>query len=715
MAAAGAAALPGAAGAGGAPMPVALPPSNYRDRFSDAQFDLLQGQYQGLYTEQSVSPLGGAAQPPNTQTLLSGAIRATDFSASVAYAMLVREPTGNLRVKTFLNLARFYTFPGAPASGWDGRLFAQQGDIISGAGGFVHFNLVEWPQDSFNLTNTVPALMIGEVTAAVAALGDAEDILDPPNPAAATTEEIRTRRAIPLGAQIASLTLGRELTPQEFWSQVCVHILNTPVLNAACQHVVNWGRAAITEVQAANSTVVNEVTPLDLIVMDAPLLNSRLQLIHRDLTGLVAPGGPNPMNQVAQAMGAFTTEAREARRMAQANRVMDKKPKEPSDRWKSLLPALLKLCEVADQTALPPLYHQIAKGTKREELPTFQGDINRVAAADISYNREPPVVSAKMLRRLVDLEWAAHDDSDLEGGLTPWHTIYVSKGQQADLQRNAAKYNLLVGGDTVSYADVDQFEAIDAHVSVPTKFSQVKRSLESYVLTCSSGLGVAHRWTQEARSSVHSAQRHEFELEEKVEQRPELCGSIIRWFSLRHNQFFRTQRLVLNVHEAVVPSLVSIWNEILLDCWIPPPLPNAYHKAVTITKQDDATAISNITESTAGTSHYGQTVGSYGQTVGSSDPAKDKSRSSGSASLNNKIDAKVKELAGVGWKSRQVQWKFSTEWPKNKDGIDMCLPWHISGCYTNCRKNKDHREQTAEERTLLCEFLEKNFEEWRKN
>jgi hypothetical protein len=108
-------------------------------------------------------------------------------------------------------------------------------------------------------------------------------------------------------------------------------------------------------------------------------------------------------------------------------------------------------------------------------------------------------------------------------------------------------------------------------------------------------------------------------------------------------------------------------------------------------------------------------VGSYGQTVGSSDPAKDKSRSSGSASLNNKIDAKVKELAGVGWKSRQVQWKFSTEWPKNKDGIDMCLPWHISGCYTNCRKHKDHREQTAEERTLLCEFLEKNFEEWRKN
>jgi hypothetical protein len=265
------------------------------------------------------------------------------------------------------------------------------------------------------------------MTAAVTALAGPEDILPAMDPNAANVEEIRTRRAIPLGAQLAELTIGQSLSPQQFWYQVCVHILNTPPLLATCQHVINWGRAALTEVQAANGTVTPEVTPLTLIGMDGALLNHRMQFVTRDLIGLVGNSSVNPMNQVAQAMGAFTAESRAARQLAQENRVADKRPKSPSDRWKTLLPTLLKLCEVQDQTALPPLYKEIAKGTKREELPAFQGDLNRVAAADTTYNREPPVVSAKMLRRLVDLEWAAHDDTDLEGGLTPWHTIYVSK------------------------------------------------------------------------------------------------------------------------------------------------------------------------------------------------------------------------------------------------------------------------------------------------
>eukprot|EP00978_Attheya_sp_CCMP212_P034418 scaffold143976_cov43-Attheya_sp.AAC.3 len=341
---------------------------------------------------------------------------------------------------------------------------------------------------------------------------------------------------------------------------------------------------------------------------------------------------------------------------------------------------------------------------------SFQGDLNQAAAADISYNCEPPVASAKMLRRLVDLEWAAHDDSDLEGGLTPWHTIYVSKGQHAELQRHAAKYNLLVGGDTVSYADVEKFDAIDTHVSLPVKFFQVKRSLEAYVLVCVSGLGHGHCCTNMARLSVQAAQRYEFELEEKFERRPEMCANVIRWFSLRHNQFFKSQCLALNAIDAVVPSLSTIWDEILLDCWMPPPLPTTYRQVIT---GDATTESSNLTGTFAPTGSAMDAAGSKGTNAGpGTQPG---TRSTGTASINTKIDSTVKELAGVGWKSRQVQWKFAKEWPTNKDGMDMCLPWHTSGCYTNCRKSQDHRPQMEEEKATLCKFLEKNFDEWRKN
>ena len=121
-----------------------------------------------------------------------------------------------------------------------------------------------------------------------------------------------------------------------------------------------------------------------------------------------------------------------------------------------------------------------------------------------------------MLRRLVDFYCAVHDDTDLEGGLTHWHTIYVSKSQQADLQRHAGRYNILVGSDMVSYSEVDKFDPIDAHMSLHIKFSQVNRSLESYVLVCSSGLGVAHHWTITARRSMQADKRYEFENGQEV-------------------------------------------------------------------------------------------------------------------------------------------------------------------------------------------------------
>ena len=49
------------------------------------------------------------------------------------------------------------------------------------------------------------------------------------------------------------------------------------------------------EVQVANSAVANEVPPLDLISMDAYLLNHRVLMFQRDLPGLFS-GASNPMN-----------------------------------------------------------------------------------------------------------------------------------------------------------------------------------------------------------------------------------------------------------------------------------------------------------------------------------------------------------------------------------------------------------------------------------
>ena len=242
-------------------------------------------------------------------------------------------------------------------------------------------------------------------------------------------------------------------------------------------------------------------------------------LVQRDLPGLVA-GASDPMNQVTLSMGVFNTEAWEAICIAQDNQTTNNQPKGPTDKWKSMLPTLLKLYEVSSQSLLPSLYTSITKEYQHEELPDFQGDIKRLASSDITYNRDPPVVSAKILRRLVYLKWAANNDTYFKGGLTLLHTIYVVKSQQDDLQRHVTRYNLLVGGNTFSYPNVDKLVAVNAHVSLPIKFSQVKRPLELYAIVCFSRLEVSNRWTIMDQRSMQVDHRNKFELDEIFESQP---------------------------------------------------------------------------------------------------------------------------------------------------------------------------------------------------
>ena len=85
----------------------------------------------------------------------------------------------------------------------------------------------------------------------------------------------------------------------------------------------------VTEVQAANISVAKEVPPLELISMDESLINHSMLLVQRNLPGLVA-SAYDPMNQVALSMGAFTIEAREARRISQDNETSNKNTKGPT-------------------------------------------------------------------------------------------------------------------------------------------------------------------------------------------------------------------------------------------------------------------------------------------------------------------------------------------------------------------------------------------------
>eukprot|EP00978_Attheya_sp_CCMP212_P016149 scaffold42043_cov73-Attheya_sp.AAC.1 len=192
--------------------------------------------------------------------------------------------------------------------------------------------------------------MDAKIAAALAAGGT--NLLGPFTAADADTEQVRTRYALPLGARLAHLCLGRKLTPLEFWNTV---IRADPALLASCGHVLDWGRVALTLHNGNGETRSMQPAAPIIIAIDAPLLNYRMFLVRRDLPGL-RPGTGDPMQQVAAAMGVFSAEAAAQRQLHQQHRSEDKREKTLADRWRTLLPTLLRLCEVPDEAQLPQVY-----------------------------------------------------------------------------------------------------------------------------------------------------------------------------------------------------------------------------------------------------------------------------------------------------------------------------------------------------------------------
>ena len=106
-------------------------------------------------------PSPGAENLPHTQNLLTGSMEASALPACVAYALFFIYGIGRLHVNTYVNLARYHSLPKFPATPWNNRIFAQQGDVVRSVGSFTRFSLAGCPNHNFNLTVSVPALVVG--------------------------------------------------------------------------------------------------------------------------------------------------------------------------------------------------------------------------------------------------------------------------------------------------------------------------------------------------------------------------------------------------------------------------------------------------------------------------------------------------------------------------------------------------------------------------
>jgi hypothetical protein len=702
------AAIPGAVpvpfpGGGGA---VALPPSTYVARFSEAANDIYAGDYTALALQHSAEAVGGVAVVPHN-TLFSQLVRDSAHPTTLAVALLVPSATGERVVRVYTCVQRYHDRPGTPATPYHDGIFATQGDVEM-TDGIITFATAGLPENIFTRTplTRVPSLVT--VDAAIGALADPEDNLGPFAAADADTEEKRTRFAVVLPGPLAAMCIGRDLTPLVFWNTVVAHIRATPVLMPACTYIVEWGLLART-VDATDVVANLCATAPNLVASTGAFNRARIEMLKRDLPGL-RPGGPNSMVAIAQAMGGIAAAQNQQTAAAHQARLDATAPKKAGDRFKNdQLRLLLEICEVVREEDLPPVYDSLAQNPKKEDLKTAQRALDKTAAQRSSFSPSGPVLTTGLLDVMLEPHYDARDADDLEDGVTPWRTLSLGVDHHTALRQMASLAMVLhTGGQTVTLSDVLDLKQMEkGNFTLPLKYRHAFRSLGSYQILLDTFLGPHHRLSQALRASLTLAMANEEALEEKLDRSPLAAAHTLRWFALRLNQFFRQHRLATVATSVALPPLSEMWNDVLIENWRAPSLPPRYMLA--------PAPLPSVTPSLAGTdSSKGTQMSDLTPATGGGPSVAPKGKVRDRAVFHAPDDELV-NLAGENWRSDVVKKELSAEWPTLSSGKLLCLPWWTKkGCFQACKRCHADTLDPGDRKTTV-DFLEKHFAKYRKN
>ena len=213
----------------------------------------------------------------------------------------------------------------------------------------------------------------------------------------------------------AGLLLGANLTPVEAWNLLWGAIVDTTAEDASWP-LIDWLRAAI--VRAGPDTYSALVVPEP----SAPLPNALLlQHRHRLLLSHL-PGLDPSINQaagtcIAKTVGEVAVELRETR--LENKRFHEKKEhKGAAEYFGANLAHLLNLVQVTDAKYLPPVWEDLARASKHQQILALQQAFD--AAAEDMGLRAPTIATPSLLKLVLALGFWMDSWNDLTTGLHPF-------------------------------------------------------------------------------------------------------------------------------------------------------------------------------------------------------------------------------------------------------------------------------------------------------
>lgn len=630
-----------------------------------------------------------------------------------------------------------------PHNPWVGRTIAFASDILYGQIASIAF-----PDALCDRADPVRVPTIENMQAELAANGQAV-FLGPYADNDPDTEEVITRRTVPVPHVYVPLVLFRSLTPREAWLQLgeaivmdqrqadCAPLLNflraatvfSPLPQAAVAPAGPAGAAAAAAqqagapqggaaqpgaaaAQAAGGVNVPGGAPVTLCpptmtpnLPDAQLMEHIRRVYLRYLPALGVPDLPHHLTQQLLQSTIVLRDALEGaavaqQQQAQAQVAAPAENKSFSAVYPGMAQGLRKLCGAGNDDELLPTFWKTfaaAGGKKNQCLPALTTLLNQRALEQDSPKIQQVVVN-RLYENLQQFCVGSTDVEDLPLGLSPF-IVCPAGYYKASEQRAASYYYTSVHGEGCQATLGDIKVLLPADINVPGSFHQLMEFIGAYsvLLDVLTGrdepLAVSVRnhffFWQNSLSEVNASIAHE----SAAVQTSFMLG-VLRAIQLEVLHHIN-DRMNLELEDVRPPDFTFIVNAIRRRTFRNmPSLPSKYYKDVSRDQQAEAAVAAGLAGPKDGNA---------------APPAAEKPR------VGTNVFA-TESQATPEWQQRLVDSGKSVQLlktvgakalPSSGDRKSkLCLSFHLRGsCFDNCRNKATHRKLTAGEKKDMEVFL----------
>ena len=357
---------------------------------------------------------------------------------------------------------------------------------------------------------------------------------------------------------------------------------------------------------------------------------------------------------------------------------------------------LQRVLRVTHERDFPDVFSTIANSKKKLERLALVDGLT-LTADQLNLSQYVPVVTTELAKLITSCDFHHTDLEDFQSGVQPFQTTYRLPGERKQLQDLLHRWDELRESSSLQLSDM-QFVDSAQKVGLPHSMDNCTWALKSFRVLLETILPAGHHMLTNYRVFLQSWDRNYQTLRENLE--PVDYPYILRYVQLRVATWFKEQ--CLTPANLPAPELVPLVMSIQFGEQWKPRMPTKY----TVNVPPSLTAMLG-----------GQPIGTQPTTT---TPASTTSSTANSPSApartrvpNLNYDERFTVFKESEARIRDIRNRLRTsgvEIPKNSQGVEHCLSYHILGfCWGNCTRTADHRPLSSAEATTLENWCTEHY------